>query len=139
MKKVLIGVTGSISAYKVCDLIRMLQNCDFIDVDIDIVMTQSACELASPLTFSALIGHDVYVDVFDNFNDPIPHIKLANQSDVICVCPASANTIAKIAHGFADNLLTSTILASNKPLIICPAMNDVMYDMTPVCTTYDGI
>ncbi len=125
MNKILIAVTGGIAAYKACDLVsRLKKNGD----DVKVIMTQHASEFVSPITFEALSGHHVYLDTFERSPDAsIHHIDLAKWADIFVVVPATANTIAKIANGIADDLISSTILAATCKKIICPAMNTNMY------------
>jgi len=125
-KNLVIGITGGIAAYKVADLTRRLME---RGADVRVVMTTAATEFVTPLTFQALCGHPVF---FDNSDDSatsgMKHIELARWADAIIVAPASANTIAKLAHGRADNLLTTLCLASEAIKCFAPAMNRVMWD-----------
>jgi len=125
-KNVVIGITGGIAAYKTADLSRRLME---LGADVRVVMTTAATEFVTPLTFQALCGHPVF---FDNSDDSatsgMKHIELARWADAIIVAPASANTIAKLAHGRADNLLTTLCLASEAIKCFAPAMNRVMWD-----------
>ena len=125
-RNVVIGITGGIAAYKSADLIRRLME---LGADVRVVMTTAATEFVTPLTFQALCGHPVF---FDNSDDSatsgMKHIELARWADAILVAPASANTIAKLAHGRADNLLTTLCLASEAVKCFAPAMNRVMWD-----------
>jgi phosphopantothenoylcysteine decarboxylase/phosphopantothenate--cysteine ligase len=125
-KNVVIGITGGIAAYKTADLTRRLME---LGADVRVVMTTAATEFVTPLTFQALCGHPVF---FDNSDDSatsgMKHIELARWADAIIVAPASANTIAKLAHGRADNLLTTLCLASEAIKCFAPAMNRVMWD-----------
>lgn len=123
-KKVVIGVSGGISAYKTCELVRLLIK---RGISVKVVMTESATKLISPITFSALSSNPVYVDTFQ-MRDEMQHISLARWADAIVIAPATANTIAKIAHGIADNLLTTLVLAAKVPVIIAPAMNVAMWE-----------
>jgi phosphopantothenoylcysteine decarboxylase/phosphopantothenate--cysteine ligase len=120
--KIILGITGGIAAYKSAALVRLLQNAN---CEVRVVMTESATKFVSPLTFEALSGHPVALDDFAIGS--ISHIELAKWADIIVIAPATANTIAKIANGFADNLLTSIVLAFTKPIAIFPAMNTNMY------------
>ena len=109
-KNIVLGVTGSISCYKAADLASKLVQQGAVA---DVVLTKGATNFISPLTFTSLVGRDVYVDMFDpSSKQAISHVSLAHEADVIIVYPATAHTIAKIAHGFADDILTTTILAS---------------------------
>ena len=126
MKKVLLGVTGSIAAYKACELIRLfVKNGD----EVTVVMTKAATEFVAPLTFQTLSRNPVFVD---QFAPPVSwkpeHISLAEAADLVVVAPATANTIAKMRYGLADNLLTATLLATRAPVAIAPAMNTGMWE-----------
>lgn len=124
-KVITIGVTGGIAAYKAAQLVSMLAGLEAIT---RVVMTKSAQEFVSPLTFQVLSGHPVRTDLFTAGKDnPIPHIELAAQSDLIVVVPATANIIGKVASGIADDLLSTTIMAATCPVLFCPAMNVNMY------------
>ncbi len=128
-KKIIVGVTGGISAYKTCYVVRGLKK---LGADVKVVMTPSATQFITPLTFSTLSGNEVIVDMFpksttEDTNIGTRHIDLALWADLMLIAPASANTIAKIAHGIADNFLTSLVLAIRCPLILAPAMDVDMY------------
>lgn len=124
-KHIVLGVTGSIAAYKIASLASMLKK---QKADITIIMTQNATNFINPITFETLTGNKCLVDTFDrNFQHNVEHISLAKQTDVFLVAPASANVIAKAAHGLADDMLTTTLLACGCPKIIAPAMNTRMY------------
>ncbi len=125
-KTVLVGVTGCIAAYKACYLVRCLQKAA-PGLNVKVVMTEHATAFVGPTTFRALTGNEVAVGLFDNPSDPIHHISLAKEADVFCIAPATANVIAKIATGVADDLLTTTALATKAPLVIAPAMNAGMW------------
>jgi len=120
-KKILIGVSGGIAAYKTCELIRALVKSD---CDVQVVMTDASQHFVTPLTFETLTGHEVHNDPFGHSTK---HIDLARWADCIVVSPATANTIARVAAGIADNLLTTLITAADVPVIFCPAMNVHMY------------
>lgn len=125
-KHILIGVTGGIAAYKACDLVSRLSK---EEVELRVIMTQHAAEFVSPLSFETLSGHRVETDLFDPENeDPISHISLAKWADAFVVVPCTANVLAKVVHGMADDLLTSTFLAATCPKLLCPAMNVNMYE-----------
>lgn len=126
MKHILICVTGSIAAYKACDLVSQLSKDK--DLSVDVIMTKSACEFVQPLSFEALLRKKVYLSTFDSDDGDIHHISLAKKADLMVMVPASANSIAKVVHGIADDLLTSTWLAGYCPKLICPAMNTHMYE-----------
>ncbi len=124
-KKIICGVSGSISAYKVCDWVRSLQR---DGAEVQVVMTESGARFVSPLTFAALSAKKVYVDMFEaNQAEKIPHINLARNADLILIAPATAQTIARLAHGLADDLLSTVVLASEAKVIVCPAMNSKMF------------
>lgn len=122
---VLIGVTGCIAAYKTCEIVRGLQKAG---VRVKVVMTEHATEFVGPTTFRALTHEPVAVGLFDDPSDPIHHISLAQECDVFLIAPCTANVAAKIAHGIADDLLTTTALATKAPLVLAPAMNVGMYE-----------
>lgn len=124
-KTVLLGVTGCIAAYKSCEIVRVLQKAG---VHVKVVMTEHATEFVGPTTFRALTHEKVAVGLFDDPEDPIHHVSLAQEADAFLIAPCTANVIAKIANGIADDLLTTTALATTAPLIIVPAMNVNMYD-----------
>ena len=125
-KNIVLGVTGSISCYKAADLASKLTQQGAV---VDVVLTKGATNFISPLTFTSLTGRDVYVDMFDpSSKQAISHVSLAHEADVIIVYPATAHTIAKIAHGFADDILTTTILASQANVLVAPAMDGFMFE-----------
>jgi len=126
-KRIILGVTGSIAAYKSADLIRQLIEKGF---RVSAVMTKEAERFITPLTLSGLSGEKVYRGMFDKREDPLgmPHITLAREADVFLIAPATANIIGKLAHGIADNLLTCIALATEAPILIAPAMNTRMYN-----------
>ena len=124
-KKVLLGIGGGIAAYKSADLIRRLKE---RGADVRVIMTQSAMEFITPLTIQALSGHPVASDLLDPAAEAaMGHIELARWADVVLLAPATANLIARINAGMADDLLTTTCLATSAPVIVCPAMNQQMY------------
>ncbi|MCL1158587.1 bifunctional phosphopantothenoylcysteine decarboxylase/phosphopantothenate--cysteine ligase CoaBC [Shewanella inventionis] len=124
-KKVLLGIGGGIAAYKSADLIRRLKE---RGADVRVIMTQSAMEFITPLTIQALSGHPVASDLLDPAAEAaMGHIELARWADVVLLAPATANLIARINAGMADELLTTTCLATSAPIIVCPAMNQQMY------------
>lgn len=124
-KHIVLGVTGSIAAYKIASLASMLKK---QGADVTVIMTENATNFIHPITFEALTGNKCLTDTFDrNFEHSIEHVSLAKQTDVVLVAPASANVIAKAAHGLADDMLTTTLLACECPKIISPAMNTRMY------------
>ncbi|MCX5865092.1 MAG: bifunctional phosphopantothenoylcysteine decarboxylase/phosphopantothenate--cysteine ligase CoaBC [Deltaproteobacteria bacterium] len=124
-KKILLGITGSIAAYKVADWVRALRR---EGGQVTVVMTESACRFISPLTLAALSGNPVHTGMFSaEAPETIPHINLAREHDLLLIAPASAQTIARLAHGLADNLLATIALATSGPILVCPAMNSVMF------------
>ena len=123
-KIILLGVTGSIAAYKACDLTRQLVK---NDCDVHVIMTKNAAELVTPLTFKTLSKNPVSIDLFAEITDWRPeHISLAEKGDLMVIAPATANIIAKIAHGIADDALSATVLAFKGTKIIAPSMNTAM-------------
>ena len=125
-KNILIGVTGGIAAYKVVEVASRLKK---LGADVKVVMTKSATEFVSPRTFQEITKNAVYVEMFgDAANFNVAHISLANFADLVLVAPATANFLAKAAHGIADDLLTTTILAATCPKIIVPSMNTNMLE-----------
>lgn len=125
-KRVLLAVSGGIAAYKACDIVSRLNK---LGVEVQVIMTENATKFVTPLTFEALSGRMVYTDTFDySYDASIKHISLAQEADLMCVAPATANIIAKIAHGIADDMVSSTFLAATCPVIVCPAMNTHMYE-----------
>ncbi len=124
-KVVLLGVTGGIAAYKSASLASLLVKSG---AEVHVIMTEHAKNFIHPITFETLTGHKCITDTFDrNFEFQVEHVALAQKADVILVAPATANMIAKLAHGIADDMLTTTILASSAPKLIAPAMNTGMY------------
>lgn len=124
-KCVLIGITGSIAAYKSCDIIREMIRAEW---DVHVLMTENACQFVTPMTMQTLSRNPVTVGLFDQIQEWTPeHISLAERASALCIAPATANVIAKLAHGIADDALTSTALAFQGPTIIAPAMNSAMY------------
>ena len=125
-KKVLLGVTGSIAAYKIATLASMLVK---KQASVHVIMTKNATNFINPITFETLTGHKCLVDTFDrNFEFQVEHVSLAKQADVVMIAPASANVIGKLAHGLADDMLTTTLLACKCPKIVSPAMNTAMFE-----------
>ena len=125
-KTVLLGVTGGIAAYKAAALASALVKQRAV---VEVVMTKNATEFIAPLTFEQLTGRKVMVDTFDrNFIHQVEHISLAQRTDLVIIAPATANICAKLAHGLADDMLTTTVLASHCPKLIAPAMNTNMYE-----------
>lgn len=124
-KTVLIGVSGGVAAYKSCEVLRGLQKAG---VRVKVVMTEHATHFVDPLTFRALTNEPVAIGLFDDPQDPIHHISLAQEADVFLLAPCTANVMAKAAHGIADDLLSTTILATTAPVMLAPAMNVHMYE-----------
>lgn len=125
-KHVLLGVTGSIAAYKIANLASMLVK---LNADVHVIMTKNAEQFISPVTFETLTGNKVIDDTFErNSGYHVAHIAMAAEADIVMIAPATANVIAKLAHGIADDMLTSTMLACTAPILLSPAMNTHMYD-----------
>lgn len=125
-KTVILGVTGSIAAYKAAALASFLKK---MHTNVHVIMTKNACQFINPITFEGLCGTKCLVDTFDrNFEFQVEHISLAKQADLVIVAPASANCIGKLANGIADDMLTTTIMACQCPKIVAPAMNTRMYE-----------
>lgn len=125
-KTILLGVTGGIAAYKSASLASRLVKAG---AEVRVIMTEHATNFINPITFETLTGHKCITDTFDrNFEFQVEHVSLAKKADVIMVAPATANIIAKLAHGLADDMLTTTILASHAPKLIAPTMNTGMYE-----------
>jgi len=129
--KVALGITGGIAAYKAAELLRVLQD---KGVDVQVVMTRHACEFVRPLTFAALSGHKVITEMFGesggeaNVESAIEHIAVAQSIEALVIAPATANVLAKLAHGIADDFLTTLVVATKAPLIVAPAMNVNMWE-----------
>lgn len=125
-KTVLLGVTGSIAAYKIANLASALKK---LHADVHVLMTKNATNFINPITFESLTGNKCLVDTFDrNFQLQVEHVSIAKKADVVMLAPASANVIGKIAHGIADDMLTTTVMACKCPVYISPAMNTNMYE-----------
>ena len=125
-KTVVLGVTGSIAAYKIATLASMLVK---KQASVHVIMTKNATNFINPITFETLTGHKCLVDTFDrNFEFQVEHVSMAKQADVVMIAPASANVIGKLAHGLADDMLTTTLLACKCPKIVSPAMNTAMFE-----------
>ncbi len=125
-KTVLLGVTGSIAAYKIASLASMLVK---NHARVHVIMTKNATNFINPITFESLTGNKCLVDTFDrNFEFQVEHVSLAKLADLALVAPASANVIGKMAHGIADDMLTTTLLACKAPILVSPAMNTNMYE-----------
>lgn len=125
-KTILLGVSGSIAAYKIASLASMLVK---QHADVHVIMTENATNFINPITFETLTGNKCLVDTFDrNFEFQVEHVSLAKRADIALVAPASANVIGKMAHGIADDMLTTTLLACKAPVLVSPAMNTNMYE-----------
>lgn len=125
-KTVLLGVSGSIAAYKIASLASALKK---LHADVHVLMTRNACQFITPVTFETLTGNKCLVDTFDrNFEFQVEHVSIAERADVLLIAPASANVIGKLAHGIADDMLTTTTLACRCKKLIAPAMNTNMYE-----------
>ncbi len=125
-KNVILGVSGGIACFKVLYLASSLVK---LGCNVHVVMSKNACEFVAPLSFEAITGNDVYVDTFENKRPrEIDHISLADKADLLVLAPATANVIAKVASGIADDMLTTTVLACDCPKVVCPAMNTRMYE-----------
>jgi phosphopantothenoylcysteine decarboxylase/phosphopantothenate--cysteine ligase len=126
MKKILLIITGGIASYRALDLIREIKRSGD---DVTCVMTKSACEFVQPISFATLSKNKVYTELFDLDNESeIGHINLSREADLIVIAPATANTLYKIANGVADDLVSTIMLASNKPTLIAPSMNVKMWE-----------
>lgn len=123
---IVIGITGGISAYKSCSIVNYLKH---QGANVDVIMTKNACEFITPLTLETLSGNKVITDMFErpDYID-VKHISLAKKADLFLIIPATANIIGKIANGIADDMLSTTIMATKSTVIFAPAMNNVMYE-----------
>ena len=125
-KTILLGVTGSIAAYKIAYLASALKK---LHADVHVLMTKNATNFIHPITFETLTGNKCLVDTFDrNFQFSVEHVSIAKKADVVMIAPASANVIGKLAHGLADDMLTTTVTACRCPKVLSPAMNTAMYE-----------
>jgi phosphopantothenoylcysteine decarboxylase/phosphopantothenate--cysteine ligase len=123
-KRILLGVTGGIAAYKAAEVARRLIGCE---AGVKVVMTRSAQEFVGTMTFAALTGKKVGTGLWSAETNPLEHIALGQEVDAIVVAPATANFIGKVAGGIGDDLLTTIMLAATRPVLICPAMNAEMW------------
>jgi len=123
-KRIILGVTGSIACYKAVDLASKLAQ---VEANLDVILTESAGRFVSPLSFQSVTGREAYSDLWRD-SDHVRHVKLGESADLLLVAPATAHTLAKMAHGMADNLLTVTILAARCPILVAPAMDGGMYE-----------
>ncbi len=123
---IVVGVTGGIAAYRACGIVSYLKS---EGANVDVIMTKNACEFITPLTLETLSGNKVVTDMFErpNYVD-VKHISLAKKADLFLIVPATANIIGKVANGIADDMLSTTIMATRAPVIFAPAMNDGMYE-----------
>lgn len=140
-KTVVLGISGSIAAYKIAYLASALKK---LHADVEVIMTENATQFITPVTFESLTGNKCLVDTFDrNFKFSVEHVALAKRVDIFMLAPATANVIAKVAHGLADDMLTTTFLACKCPKYISPAMNTQMFenpitqDNLKICQSYD--
>lgn len=134
-KNIVLGVCGGIAVYKCVELLRLLQK---QGAKIRVIMTRSATEFVAPLTFQALSGENVFTDLFDKGGDAsIRHIRWAEEADLVVVAPATANIIGKMAHGIADDALSTFMLAVRSKVVVCPAMNTAMYESRAVQRNID--
>jgi len=125
-KQIVLGITGSIAAYKAADLANMLTKGG---ADVHVIMTSAAAKFITPLTLQTLTKHKVYADMFEEIvYEDVRHISLAQRADVFVIAPASANIIGKIAGGIADDMLSTVVMATKAAVLICPAMNTAMYE-----------
>ncbi|MDE5631036.1 MAG: bifunctional phosphopantothenoylcysteine decarboxylase/phosphopantothenate--cysteine ligase CoaBC [Bacilli bacterium] len=125
-KNILIGVTGGIACYKVCDVINHLKR---EGANVDVIMTENATKFITPLTLETLAKSAVVVDMFhEKEHVDVEHISLARKADLVLIAPATANVIGKIATGIADDMLSTTVMATKAPVLIAPAMNNGMYE-----------
>ncbi|HSH04762.1 MAG TPA: bifunctional phosphopantothenoylcysteine decarboxylase/phosphopantothenate--cysteine ligase CoaBC [Anaerolineae bacterium] len=123
-KRIVLGVTGSIACYKVVDLASKLTQAG---AEVDVIMTEAAQKFVAPLTFRSVTGRPVYTDMWAQ-DKHVPHVGLGEEADLLMIAPATAHTMAKLAHGMADNLLTVTVLAARCPILVAPAMDGGMYE-----------
>jgi phosphopantothenoylcysteine decarboxylase/phosphopantothenate--cysteine ligase len=125
-KRIVLGITGGIAAYKAAELVRLLVKANY---DVQVVMTSAACQFITPVTMQALSGKPVFMDMWDSsISNGMPHIELSREADAILVAPASADFLAKLVQGRADDLLSTLCLARDCPLLVAPAMNKQMWE-----------
>ncbi|MDY3973168.1 MAG: bifunctional phosphopantothenoylcysteine decarboxylase/phosphopantothenate--cysteine ligase CoaBC, partial [Veillonella caviae] len=125
-KHIIVGVSGGIAAYKAVEVVSRLRK---LGAEVKVVMTRNATKFVAPMTFGEISGYPVAVEMFENIHDwNVEHISLATWADAYVVVPATANVIAKMAAGIADDMLTTQLLATKAPIYICPAMNTNMYE-----------
>ena len=125
-KNIVIGITGGIAAYKACGIVSFLKS---QGAHVDVIMTKNACEFITPLTLETLSGNKVITDMFErpDYID-VKHISIAQKADLFLIAPATANIIGKVANGIADDMLSTTIMATKAPVVFAPAMNNNMYE-----------
>ncbi len=124
-KNIVIGITGGIAVYKVCQVVRGFKK---LGANVDVIMTDNATKFVAPLTFETLSNRPVVTDMFSRSSHwEVEHISLAKKADLMLVCPATANIIGKYANGIADDMLSTTLMATTAPVVVCPAMNVNMY------------
>ncbi len=124
-KNIVIGVCGGIAVYKVCQVVRLFKK---LGANVDVIMTKNATEFVAPLTFETLSNRPVITDMFKRGGHwEVEHISLAKKADLFLVCPATANIVGKLSNGIADDMLSTTLMATKAPIVICPAMNTSMY------------
>ena len=122
---IVIGITGGIAAYKACGIVSYLKS---EGANVDVIMTKNACEFITPLTLETLSGNKVITDMFEKPDHrEVEHISLARKADLFLIVPATANILGKVANGIADDMLSTTIMATKAPVVFAPAMNDGMY------------
>lgn len=126
-KNIVVGITGGIAAYKSCELVREIRR---LGAEVRVIMTEAATEFVAPLTFATLTEQPVTLNLFDEGDEQtgVQHIDLARWADALVICPATANILAKVANGLADDALSTTLLATRAPVIFCPAMNSAMWE-----------
>ncbi len=123
---IVIGITGGIAAYKACGIVSFFKK---EGANVDVIMTKNACEFITPLTLETLSGNKVVTDMFKRADYiEVEHISLAKKADLFLVVPATANILGKVANGIADDMLSTTIMATKAPVVFAPAMNNVMYE-----------
>lgn len=123
---IVVGITGGIAAYKACGIVSFLKS---EGANVDVIMTHNACQFITPLTLETLSGNKVIKDMFQRPDYmEVEHISLAQKADLFLIVPATANIIGKVANGIADDMLSTTIMATKAPVIFAPAMNNVMYE-----------
>lgn len=124
-KNIVVGISGGIAAYKACEIVSYLVH---EGANVEVIMTHNACQFITPLTLETLSKHKVIIDMFlKKEHIDVEHISIANKTDIFLIVPATANIIGKVANGIADDMLTTTIMATDKIVIFAPAMNNKMY------------